>query len=219
MKIGLICFDLGGVLVEICRNWAEGCRAAGLEVRSDSASAEADRVRRGLSISLGKGDLSEDQWAERLSAELGALYSPAELKRIHHAWSQSEYPGALELIDELHAAGVMTACLSNTNHSHWTRLIHHDGERDLDGTPEYPAVKRLQHRYASHLLRLHKPEPEIYETFERLTGLPGNSILFFDDLPENVAGARSRDWYAELVDPSRPTIPQLRRFLAAHGVL
>ena len=37
------------------------------------------------------------------------------------------------------------------------------------GAPEYPAVPRLRHRHASHLLRLAKPDVAIYRAFERAT--------------------------------------------------
>ena len=30
----VICFDLGGVLVRICRDWNEGCAAAGIDPRT-----------------------------------------------------------------------------------------------------------------------------------------------------------------------------------------
>ena len=40
MPIRLVCFDLGGVLVKICRSWSDGCRAAGLDVRIDDISTE-----------------------------------------------------------------------------------------------------------------------------------------------------------------------------------
>src|SRR5262245_4888436 len=103
MKIRLVCFDLGGVLVKICRRWSDGCRAAGLDVRGNSAGDRAGNLRRELTHRLGVGEFSEDEWAERVSRETGGLYSPEEIKRIHHAWSQQEYPGALELVDALNA--------------------------------------------------------------------------------------------------------------------
>ena len=37
--ISLVCFDLGGVVVRICRSWAEGCAEAGLDVRGDVEEA------------------------------------------------------------------------------------------------------------------------------------------------------------------------------------
>lgn len=219
MKIGLVCFDLGGVLVKICRNWSEGCRAAGLDVRGNSAGDRAGSARRELMHLYGTGRLSESEWAEQTAVALGGLYSPDELRRIHHAWSQHEYDGALGLIEALHERQVATACLSNTNHSHWMRLVHHDGQRALDGAPEYPSVQRIRHRYASHLLGFAKPDAAIYRALEQQTEHAPPDILFFDDLPENVAAARALGWHAERVNPHLDTIAQLRRWLTTYGVL
>ena len=219
MTIRLVCFDLGGVLVKICRNWSEGCRVSGLDVRGNSAGERAGNARRELMHLFGTGRLSELEWAEQLSTALGGLYSSDELRRIHRGWSLREYDGAAALIDELHAAEVATACLSNTNHSHWVRLVHHDGSQPLPGAPEYPSVQRLRHQYASHLLGLAKPDPAIYRAFERATAVGPADILFFDDLPENVAAARAAGWHAERVNPYTETIPQVRRFLRTYQVL
>jgi FMN phosphatase YigB (HAD superfamily) len=218
-RVRIVCFDLGGVLVRICRTWAEGCRAAGVEERA-RATDEAGEAARGQLMDLfGTGRISEAEWAERLSAALLGSYTAEELKRIHHAWTLDEYAEAGRLIDELHAAGVATACLSNTNPSHWTRLIHHDGARALSGPAEYPAVQRLGRHFASHLLGLAKPDPAIYRAFEQATDLSGHQILFFDDLGENVEAARARGWNAELIDPARETVPQLRAALARYRLL
>lgn len=219
MKIRLVCFDLGGVLVKICRSWSEGCRAAGLEVRGNSAGERAGEARRELMQLFGTGRISEQEWAEQTARALAGLYTADELRRIHHAWSRKEYDGALTLVEALNASEVSTACLSNTNHSHWTRLVHHDGQQALAGAPEYPAVRSLQHRHASHVLGIAKPDPAIYRAFEAATRHAACDILFFDDLPENVAAARALGWHAERVNPHLETIPQLRRFLGSYQVL
>ncbi|HYO95787.1 MAG TPA: HAD family hydrolase [Polyangiaceae bacterium] len=219
MNIRIVCFDLGGVLVRICRSWAEGCRAAGLPVRRSSGGHAAGLLRRSLMQQLGTGKLDEAEWAERLARGLDGVYSPGELMRIHHAWSQREYAGVAALIDALHDAQVITSCLSNTNHAHWRRLVHRDGQRELDGEPEYPSVRRLMHQHASHLFGVAKPEPAIYAAFELAVQQPGPAILFFDDLPANVAMARTLGWKAETIDPRRETVPQIRRYLTAHGLL
>lgn len=168
---------------------------------------------------FGLGLLSENEWSERLALALDRSYSTAELAQIHHAWSGKEYEGALDLVDALNTLGIATACLSNTNAAHWRRLIHHDGARPLLGAPEYPSVARLQKPFASHLLGVAKPNKAIYRAFEERSGHRGATILFFDDLIENVEAARSLGWRAERIDPSVETVPQLRRLLTRHGVL
>ena len=41
----------------------------------------------------------------------------------------------------------------------------------------------------------------------------GADVLFFDDLPDNVAGARSFGWRAALVDPTSDPVAQMRAHL------
>jgi putative hydrolase of the HAD superfamily len=219
VPIELVCFDLGGVLVRTCTVWSDLCRAVQLEVRGDSAGELAERERRQLSEAYMRGDLSTEQWIEALGSVLGGLYAAEEIARLHDAVIIEEYPGIGVLIDDLHRAGVATACLSNTSETHWAKLVHHDGARALQGEARYPAVRKLGSHYASHLMRLVKPTLDIYRAFEKATGRSGAQILFFDDLEENVAAARSLGWRAERIDPTAPTAEQLRRHLAAHGVI
>jgi FMN phosphatase YigB (HAD superfamily) len=169
-----------------------------------------------------------DTWAEaRVAAGLtarGEPFAPAIEDRrraltVHDAICQEEHAGALALVDELHDAGVETACLSNTNHAHWARFVHHDGAAPLKGDLEYPSVARLKRHFASHLLALAKPDDAIYAEFERLTDLRGDDILFFDDRIENVEGALRRNWRAHRIDPRGDTIAQVREHLGRYGVL
>jgi FMN phosphatase YigB (HAD superfamily) len=176
--------------------------------------------RRELASLHATGRISIDEWAAGTSAALQGVYTPDELKRAHHALSRDQNPGALELVDELHSAGAATACLSNTSHTHWIRLVHRDGDRPLQGPPEYPAVVRLQQHFASHLLGLAKPDDAIYARFEELTALGPSEILFFDDREENVAAARRRGWHAEPVVASHlDPVTQIRQHLSRRGIV
>lgn len=196
-------------------SFEEACQFAGFDARSLPVGESVLAQRRQLALQLDVGSISLPQWADAMSRALGGAYTPDQIERVHHAITQEEHKGALALIDELHAAGIATACLSNTNHDHWVRLVHRDGARLLEGPPEYPAVQRIQHRFASHLLQLAKPDTAIYARFERLTGVRGGDILFFDDREENVVAARNRGWLAEWIDAGRDTIPQIRTRLRA----
>jgi putative hydrolase of the HAD superfamily len=218
--VRLVCFDLGGVLVRICQSWTQAYRAAGLDIREEPSHPSV-RARRLELLNLhGTGRITIDEWAAGTSAALQGVYSAHELKRAHDAFTLEQHPGALELVDELHAAGIATACLSNTNHTHWLRLVHRDGDRALEGTPEYPAVVRLQRHFASHLLGLAKPDDEIYSRFEELTGFGPSAILFFDDLEENIAAARRRGWHAEQVTASHlEAVTQMRQHLQRRGIV
>ncbi len=216
--VGVVCFDLGGVLIRICGSWEEACRAAGLPP-PDASSPQALERHRSLTALLDTGRLSYDDWAARVSEAFEGMYSAVDAKRAHDAISQEERAGALGLVDALHAAGVSTACLSNTNHAHWVRLVHRDVEGPRSGEPEYPAVARLKRHFASHILGVAKPDPAIYAAFERIVGVRGDGVLFFDDRAENIDAARRRDWRAHRIDPDGDSIAQVREHLRRYGVL
>jgi FMN phosphatase YigB (HAD superfamily) len=217
--IRVVCFDLGGVLVRIGRSWTEVVAAAGFEIRGDVASPEAQSARHELMDLYALGKISEDEWAHRSASALGDVYTAEELKAIHQGWLVEEYPGVVVLIDALNQADVHTACLSNTNHAHWVRMLHHDGNGPLAGEPPYPGIVRLRSHYASHLLGLAKPDEAIYRAFERASGYRGDEVLFFDDLAANVEAARNVGWTAERIDPDVETAPQLYEHLRRRRVL
>ncbi len=215
----VVCFDLGGVLVRICRSWAEACARASLPERNAMwfGSAEWRARRRSIVDRYQEGSLECSAYYAELARASDDAYSTREHELIHDAWTLEEYAGARALVRSLNQqSSVTTACLSNTNHGHWVRLA------GLDGKNEYPAVLELRHRLASHLLRCSKPDPQIYRLAQQKFSEHGpvrpNDIIFFDDLPENVEAARSVGWDAFLVDHAGDTVGQMRRHLAGAGL-
>ncbi len=216
----VVCFDLGGVLVRICRSWDEACTQAQLPYRSpELLGSEAYRTRRRDVVErYQRGALLCEAYYAELADAVGGAYSTEEVELIHAVWTLQEYPGALELVQALNRMpSVTTACLSNTNAAHWRRLIGEDGRGD------YPCVRELRHQLASHLLGCAKPDLEIYERAERqffggAAPAPAQ-IIFFDDLAENVAAARARGWTAFQIDHSGDTVGQMREHLAEQALL
>ena len=116
MRDWLVCFDLGGVLVRINSTWRAAADHAGVEPR-----CEADRL-----AALGgfeafeafqAGELEEDAYLEALRAHLGLAHA-SEALRVHESILAEAYPETEPLVARLHALGVRTACLSNTNSIH-----------------------------------------------------------------------------------------------------
>lgn len=209
--VRLVCFDLGGVVVRICRSWEEGCAAAGVDQRLPPAAVRSIAPEAGQRAALvhllDTGAVEPAAFYEGVAGLMGGLYTAAEIRRIHHAWILGEYDGVADVIDRVNALpGVETACLSNTNHDHWIQMAG------------LPFMTRLAHRHASHLLRLRKPDAACFEAFERAVGRAGDEILFFDDLPENVDAARDRGWRVERIDHEGHTAAQITDHLASHGV-
>ncbi len=212
--VRLVCFDLGGVIIRICHTWAEGCAAAGLP---DRLTGQPSGVRREMERWNGiyeLGGLSAGEFFRGCSESIGGLYSPEELRRIHVAWLLGEYPGMEQLVEELrNGTRVSTGCLSNTNELHWGMM-----ESSLP-PPEFRAFRRLEHRHASHLLKLVKPALEVFRGFEDHTGFGAREILFFDDKYENVRAARDAGWNAECVRSNGDPARQIRASLVRRGIV
>jgi FMN phosphatase YigB (HAD superfamily) len=218
-KTSFVVFDLGGVIVRIARSWAEGCRAAGLPVRAPEQMGADGMIarRRELSRAYQEGRVSCDEYCRLVAESTDGHYTPEEIRRVHDAWTMGEYPGVHELVHEIRAAGVLTGVLSNTNHSHWVRLVPPPDHP----APEYRTPRLVDHPHASHLLGLSKPGLEIYRRFTEITGYRGREeeIIFFDDLEENVQAARAVGWQAEWIDHAGDTAAQMRAHLVRRGVL
>jgi FMN phosphatase YigB (HAD superfamily) len=208
--VQLVVFDLGRVLVRICDDWQHACRCVGLQVNASSLLLNAPALKK-LSDAHEVGRIRSDDFLAQIAKVIGA--SPDHVRRASEAYTRGGYLGAAELVEELNAAGVRTACLTNTNEHHWQLL-------SLPGHSTFFPLDRLNYRFASHLIHCRKPDDAIYAHVERETGLPPSSILFFDDVLENVEAAARRGWHIHRVDPKfENPIPHIRSVLRQHGIL
>lgn len=205
----IVCFDLGGVVVRICRTFEEAALAAGVALRPEPPESHAPRrveARRALVARHQRGELDPRVFHRLMSDSFEGRYTPAEIAAAHNAVILGEYRGMAEVITAIRHAGLATACLSNTNEEHWTTLL---------GMPAFLAI---EHRHASHLWGLDKPNASIYRRFERERGAAGREILFFDDLVENVDAALALGWDAVLVDHADDPARIVREALFARGI-
>ena len=197
----LVCFDLGGVFIRLQPDLASACRDAGVEHRGGWEHLASDAPRLDLIERYQVGEIDCQTYYGAMSDLSAGRYSPEEIEAIHRVWVIEPYAGLDALLDEIESAGLATACLSNTNASHW---------RWLENVAPFI---RLQHRHASHLLGAHKPDERIYRAFEREVRRDGRSIVLFDDLAENVEAARRLGWHAHRIDPTGDTAAQIRSHL------
>ncbi|MBL9088533.1 MAG: HAD-IA family hydrolase [Planctomycetia bacterium] len=207
----LVVFDLGGVLVRIARTWAEASRAAGIDPtgRDDPLPPAA---REPWVHAYETGAIDRAAFVDGLVRAMDGAYAPAEVVRIHDAWLFGEYAGLHRLFDALDGAGVETAVLSNTNEAHWARMFPAGA-----GPSAFPSLRRVRHPHASHLLRARKPDAASFRAVEAATGRRGEGVVFFDDLPDNVRGARRAGWTAHLVDPAGDPAAQMLARLGLAG--
>jgi len=209
----VVVFDLGGVVVRICRSWQEGTARAGLPFHPEIMDPERLAARKALVRRYETGEIGCEEFFAAVSASMGGRYTPGEVRRVHDLWITGEYVGVGSLIDELHALGLQTGVLSNTNAHHWRQQTA--GEH---GPALFPTPQRVKHLHASHLLRLAKPQLAIFRAFAQATGFGPGQIVYFDDLAENIAGARGAGWDAHLIDHTQETVPQMRQRLQERGV-
>ena len=211
MPISLVVFDLGRVLIRICDGWRHACEVAGITV--PAARALTPQSRATVDDICARYDSGVID-LECFAGELGPIFgqSPEHVIAVQQVYLQGPYPGAADLIDDLSRAGVKTACLSNTAEPHWRMMNDPRG-------PNFLPLHRLTWRFASFLLGCRKPQEAIYQRVERETRIAGPSIVFFDDVEENVAAAARRGWRAHQIRIDADPIAQARRQLAAYGLI
>ena len=210
--VRLVVFDLGRVLIRICDGWRHACEIAGVAVPAGAGEFDEATKRRVEDIvgRLDSGACDLDTFAREYGPCCGL--APADVVQIQQVYLRGPYPGAVELLEELSAAGVQTACLSNTHGVHWQQMLD-------PSDANYLPLERLTHRFASHLVGMRKPSAEIYEHVEQTTRVPPGSIWFFDDLEANVTAARQRGWRAHLIRIDADPIAQARHHLREAAVL
>ena len=218
-QVRLVVFDLGRVMIRLCGGWEHACRRAGVPFNAALELQQTKQQILHLFFLNETGQLDEAGWARGV-AELSGL-TPAQAAAVLDVWLDGPFPGWDALLDRLATTGVRTACLSNTNATHWRMML---GEHPDHLAQKLP-LHRLDFRFASHLIGAHKPDPAIYRHVEAHTGVyPGagagaGAIVFFDDAAPNVEGARACGWHAHRIDPAADPVTQVEACLRGHGVI
>lgn len=203
----VVCFDLGGVLVEINHTWKGALLDAGFpEIASQHDRALTDFE---LFNSYQKGSVSLEDYLDDLSNRFGGIES-SQAESVHNAILRCAYPGIPELIEDIRVAGIKTGCLSNTNAPHWEAMMH---------APRLAVVSKLDFPMASHLIGTEKPDETMFRAFENASGAKQSEIVYFDDGAANVSAARALGWNAFVVDPIGDPALQMRLTLRELGWL
>ena len=177
-RVEAIVYDLGGVLVDVdfarvIRRWAElgGEDAARLRSRFTLGPAYQAHER---------GEIDAAGYFASMRTELLLALDDAAFA---DGWNAVFGEAIRPTVTRMHALAsrVPQYLFSNTNamhHACWSR--------------RYAAeLAPLTAQFVSHRMGLRKPDRAAFEHVTREIGLPPARILFFDDTPENVEGARS----------------------------
>lgn len=151
-----------------------------------------------------RGGMTPEAFQEEVERLLGKRMTPKEFTFAWNAIFVGPVPGVEELLQAVSSRAALYG-LSNANVIHMTFA-----------QSEYALLSRFRHVYTSYELGARKPEALIYEKACRAIGVPPERVLFADDKPENVEGARRSGLNAELCDRSAE---RLGAILRRHGLL
>jgi len=193
-------FDLGGVLVDIdfgraFEAWGE---AAGLAAAELTERFVFDATYHAYE----RGEIGEPEYFASLREMLGISIGDDAFLAGWNAIFVGPRPGVAAMLARL-AGEFPLYVFSNTSRAH--KLHFRECYRDL--------LAPMREVFCSCDIGLRKPTPEAYEEICRRVGVPAGSIAFFDDLAENVHGARSAGLHAFQVRQDEATPQVLERSL------
>jgi FMN phosphatase YigB (HAD superfamily) len=179
-------FDLGRVVLDLDFNrtlgvWAShaGCEPAQLANRF---------LRDELYRRHEKGEISDEAFFAGLRSSLGIELSDTQFIEGWNALFIGEMPGINQLLARA-AKRLPLYAFSNTNAPH---VAYFSGQ--------YAEVLgHFREIFLSSTIGLRKPDAEAYDHVVQAIGIPAERIVFFDDLAENIEGARERGLKAVIV--------------------
>lgn len=183
----LYIFDLGNVIVDIDFKrvlgvWSNfsGMPLATLTERFQMGEVFQQHER---------GDISDEEFAARLCAEMGIALSFEQFEMGWQAVFVGLRPEVIEQMKKLRSMGNRVVVLSNTNRLHSNYWPKH-----------YPEVEAASDRmYLSQDLGMRKPDAEIYRHVLEQEGAAPGEAVFFDDNEANVSAAQALGIRAILV--------------------
>ena len=179
-------FDLGRVVLDLdfnrtLRSWAQ-------HAACEPAQLARGFLRNELYHRHEKGEISDAAFFAGLRSALGFELSDQQLIDGWNAIFVGEMPGISRLLARA-AQRLPLYVFSNTNAAHVAYFSAEFAE----------VLGHFREIFLSSTIGLRKPDAEAYDHVVQAIGVPANRIVFFDDLAENIEGARARGLTAVLV--------------------
>ena len=177
MTADALVFDLGGVLIDIDvgRAFAAWSAAAGVPAAAIAARFSVDETY----CAHERGEIDDGAFFAHLRRSLGIELPHEAMLAGWNAIIGVPMPGVEALVQQL-AARLPLYVFSNTNPAHVAHF-----------TPRLRALlAHFRRTFTSCDIGRRKPEPEAFARLADLIGAPPSQLVFFDDVQENVAGAR-----------------------------
>jgi glucose-1-phosphatase len=170
-------FDLGHVVFDIDFNQALVCWAG----HAGCTPAEITQrfVRDDIYKRHEKGLIEDAEFFSNLRSLLGVNVSDDQFLEGWNAIFTGEMPGIEPLLARA-ASRIPLYAFSNTNRAH----VSYFSERFAGVLGHFREI------FLSSTIGLRKPDTEAFDHVVRAIGIPAERIVFFDDLIENVEGAR-----------------------------
>ena len=173
-------FDLGRVVLDIDFNKALACWAG--HAGCEPADLAARFVRRRDATSITRSARSTmPSSSQSLRASLGIGISDAQFLEGWNAIFAGEMPGIAPLLARA-AKRMPLYAFSNTNRAH----VEYFSKAYAD------VLGHFREMFLSSTIGLRKPDAAAYDHVVKAIGVPASRIVFFDDLAENIEGARAR---------------------------
>jgi FMN phosphatase YigB (HAD superfamily) len=172
-------FDLGRVVLDIDLNKTLACWAghAGCEPANLLGRFTHDEIYQRHE----KGEIDDAAFFASLRAALGVNLSDSQFLEGWNAIFAGEIPGIAKLLARA-AQHLPLYAFSNTNGAH----VEHFS-RAYAGV-----LSHFRELFLSSTIGLRKPDAAAYDHVVKAIGVPAKRIVFFDDLAENIEGARAR---------------------------
>jgi glucose-1-phosphatase len=171
-------FDLGRVVLDLdfnrtLRHWAShaGCEPGHLMERFSRDELYQRHER---------GEISDQAFFTGLRSSLGIDISDAQFLHGWNAIFVGEIPGMRQLLARA-ARRLPLYAFSNTNVPH----VEYFSAQFSDLLGHFREI------FVSSKIGLRKPDAEAYDYVVKAIGVPAHRVVFFDDLAENIAGARA----------------------------
>ena len=171
-------FDLGRVVLDIDFSKALTCWATHAGCTPADLAARFVREEPYRQHEIGKID--DAAYFESLRATLGIGITDAQFLEGWNAIFAGEMPGIAPLLERA-AKRMPLYAFSNTNRPH----VEHFSKAYAD------VLGHFREMFLSSTIGLRKPDAAAYDHVVKAIGVPASRILFFDDLAENIEGARA----------------------------
>lgn len=178
-----IIFDVGNVLVDF--RWKDYMKDMGFSEEIIDCFAKGI-VMNPLWCELDLGIRPEQEVIANMKKNVADYPREADLFFDKIVDIVETYPYTCDWMDELKAEGYKIYLLSN--YPKWMFELH---EKE-----KFPFISKIDGKIVSGMVKLSKPNPEIYKKLFDTYSLKPNECLFFDDRIENVEAAREQGMHA-----------------------